>query len=93
MNASIEKMFQSSIEIAELGRPGWAYQAAAYINSSDHYPNRRLETLKWLFIAQLFDPQTVPDKVLDFMHYGSTKEEVERVSQMVEVWFIDKFGK
>jgi hypothetical protein len=41
----------------------------------------------------LFDPQTVPDKVLDFMHYGSTKEEVERVSQMVEDWFIDKFGK
>jgi len=84
------RIFERSIELAELGRPGWAYQAAAFINASDNYPNRRLESLKWLLIAQLFDPETVPEKVIDFMYYGSTQDEVDKVSQMVEQWFIDK---
>ena len=84
------KMLERSIEMAELGRPGWAYQAAAYINGSENYPNRRLETLKWLLIAQLFDSETVPKSVLDFMYYGSTQDEALRVSLMVEEWFIDK---
>ena len=53
------EMLERSIEIAELSRTGWSYQAAAYINAGDNYLNRRIETLKWLLIAQLVNPETV----------------------------------
>ena len=71
---------------AERGFPLSQYWASQHINAADSYPNRSIESLKWLIIATLLDPTSVPKDVITYMQTHLTDAQRDEAFSLVQEW-------
>ena len=79
-----------NLERAEAGHPSYQYFASQSICASDDFPDRRVEALKWLFIAGVLDEVSAPVEVRHYLSSCMTEEEVDRAVALAAAWFAEK---
>ena len=71
---------------AERGYPLCQYWASQHINAAEIYPNRSIEALKWLIIASILDPTSVPKDVVTYMQTHLTDAQRDETFILVQQW-------
>jgi hypothetical protein len=87
---TLEEELAYLLERAEAGHPTYQYLASQRICSSESYPDRQVEALKWIIIARTFDVASGPQEVLDYLSTGLSDSDRERAFDLAESWLEER---
>jgi len=78
------------LELAENGASSFQCFLASEIISDNNYPNRMVESLKWILIAKILEDQLAHDSIVDFLCRAMSEVDVDIAFKLAENWIEEK---